>query len=117
MSKPVILSYITSTEFSPSPSDDAGAPSAEIRFRTQGYVDNKDSKVNKSQPLPDLKTAIIHEYAFRNSGQVFRDEDWKRLKKIGMSFAELPSFQSCEFVLSPYGHLISAGPRCNAPTP
>ena len=89
VSKPSLLSYLTSTEFSPSPSDDAGAPSAEIRFRTQGYVDSKDSKVNKSQPLPDLKTAIIHEYAFRNSGQVFRDEDWKRLKKIGTSFVDL----------------------------
>ncbi|KAH7101322.1 hypothetical protein BKA62DRAFT_743455 [Auriculariales sp. MPI-PUGE-AT-0066] len=63
-------------------SDDAGAPSAEIHFRTRSYLDNKVSRVNGNTALPDLKTTPVHEYMFRNSGQVFRDEDWKRLKKI-----------------------------------
>jgi len=66
-------------------SDDAGAPSAEIHFRTQGYVENETSCIKPSQPLPELKTTMIHGYVIRNSGQAFREEDWKRLKKIGTS--------------------------------
>ncbi|KZW00398.1 hypothetical protein EXIGLDRAFT_639482 [Exidia glandulosa HHB12029] len=57
-------------------SDDAGATAAEIHFRT------RDRKTGAGGQLPDLKTAPVHEYAFRNNGTVFRDEDWKRLKKI-----------------------------------
>ncbi|EJD52006.1 hypothetical protein AURDEDRAFT_181569 [Auricularia subglabra TFB-10046 SS5] len=60
-------------------SDDAGASAAEIHFRTQDFVDKKTAP---RAPFPDLKTVPVHEYAFRNNGTVFRDEDWKRLKKI-----------------------------------
>ena len=43
--------------------------------------------------LPDLKTAVVHQWSFKNNGIVFRDEDWSRLKKIGLSLS--PCLYAC----------------------
>ncbi|KAH9953159.1 hypothetical protein BC827DRAFT_1380025 [Russula dissimulans] len=68
-------------------SDDAESHSAEIRFETGGYISR--DKGSEPQPdhsqqghLPDLKTAVVHQWTFKNNGIRFRDEDWNRLKKI-----------------------------------
>jgi len=56
----------------------------------------------QDESLSDLKTALVcgfrfstrfvdliglakvHRWSFKNNGMLFRDEDWTRLKKIGM---------------------------------
>ncbi|KAI0046331.1 hypothetical protein FA95DRAFT_1398210 [Auriscalpium vulgare] len=82
-------------------SDDAGARAVEIRFETEGWLARQKSQtgpvrsegteaVGAGQPgigqkhpkLPDLKTALVHQWSFKNNGMVFRSEDWSRLKKI-----------------------------------
>ncbi|KAH9177930.1 hypothetical protein EDB89DRAFT_1844068, partial [Lactarius sanguifluus] len=65
-------------------SDDAGAHSVEIRFETQNYLfREKRSDVDlDKEDLPNLKTAVVHQWTFKNNGTKFRDEDWNRLKKI-----------------------------------
>ncbi|KAH9990216.1 hypothetical protein BJV74DRAFT_837251 [Russula compacta] len=68
-------------------SDDAGARSVEIRFETEEYLSREkgnspQSDESKQENLPDLKTAVVHQWTFKNNGIQFRDEDWSRLKKI-----------------------------------
>ncbi|KDQ27869.1 hypothetical protein PLEOSDRAFT_50988 [Pleurotus ostreatus PC15] len=67
-------------------SDDASSSAVEIRFETEGFLKSKarndDHESTTSGAPPDLKTAIVHQWTFRNNGLVFRDEDWNRLKKI-----------------------------------
>lgn len=68
-------------------SDDAGAHSVEIRFETESYLSREkrsDVEPDESlkEDLPNLKTALVHQWTFRNNGMRFRDEDWNRLKKI-----------------------------------
>ena len=82
-------------------SDDAASRAVEIRFETKEYLNRM--KTGKDAPgieqeqadetvhepsgteskLPDLKTALVHQWTFRNNGMVFKDDDWNRLKKIG----------------------------------
>ncbi|KAA1478156.1 hypothetical protein DENSPDRAFT_659742 [Dentipellis sp. KUC8613] len=69
-------------------SDDAGSKSVEIRFETNAYLEsqkdgspNTQGVVDKGK-LPNLKTAMVHQWTFKNNGMPFRDEDWNRLKKI-----------------------------------
>ncbi|KAK0225787.1 hypothetical protein IW262DRAFT_1357858 [Armillaria fumosa] len=66
-------------------SDDAQATEVEIHFQSKRFLDNPPSISNRSSsdiPLPDLSTALVHQWTFKNNGIVFRDEDWSRLKKI-----------------------------------
>ncbi|KAK0455114.1 hypothetical protein EV421DRAFT_1887456 [Armillaria borealis] len=66
-------------------SDDAQATAVEIHFQSKHFLDNLSSISNRSSsdiPLPDLSTALVHQWTFKNNGIVFRDEDWSRLKKI-----------------------------------
>jgi hypothetical protein len=68
-------------------SDDAGARSAEIRFETEAYIsqekgDNPPADEPRQDNLPDLKTAVVHQWTFKNNGSPFNNEDWNRLKKI-----------------------------------
>ncbi|KIP09762.1 hypothetical protein PHLGIDRAFT_102310 [Phlebiopsis gigantea 11061_1 CR5-6] len=71
-------------------SDDASSKTVEIHFETEAYAkrpdqsaqDALDSASSISEKLPDLKTAVVHQWTFKNDGVVFRDEDWARLKKI-----------------------------------
>ncbi|PBK91347.1 hypothetical protein ARMGADRAFT_1013798 [Armillaria gallica] len=66
-------------------SDDAQATAVEIHFQSKHFLDNLSSISNRSSsdiPLPDLSTAPVHQWTFKNNGIVFRDEDWSRLKKI-----------------------------------
>ncbi|KAI0252773.1 hypothetical protein BJV78DRAFT_1198868 [Lactifluus subvellereus] len=68
-------------------SDDAGARSVEIRFETEDYLSQEkcnddQSDEPKQENLPDLKTALVRQWTFKNDGIHFRDEDWSRLKKI-----------------------------------
>ena len=88
-------------------SDDAFSKTVEIRFETERYIDRNDTSKDQTSPpldgrLPDLKTALVcdfhilscvfdlinlfqvHRWLFKNDGILFRDEDWNRLKKIGM---------------------------------
>ncbi|KAI8998895.1 hypothetical protein BD414DRAFT_519966 [Trametes punicea] len=73
-------------------SDDASATAVEIHFQTKDYLE-RQSRITDvptggtvTSPgdagLPDLKTAVVHQWAFKNNGIIFRDEDWNRLKKI-----------------------------------
>jgi len=69
-------------------SDDAGAHSVEIRFETEEYLsreedDDTQSDESEQEDLPDLKTAVVHQWTFMNNGTPLREEDWSRLKKIG----------------------------------
>ncbi|EIW60639.1 uncharacterized protein TRAVEDRAFT_119941 [Trametes versicolor FP-101664 SS1] len=72
-------------------SDDASATAVEIHFETKEYLERKNRTVDEvpepiatlaEAKLPDLKTALVHQWTFKNNGVVFRDEDWSRLKKI-----------------------------------
>ncbi|KAJ7078918.1 hypothetical protein B0H15DRAFT_859732 [Mycena belliarum] len=64
-------------------SDDAQSKRVEIRFQTQAALDRDgDSDRTSSESLPDLKTALCHQWTFKNDGMPFRKEDWDRLKKI-----------------------------------
>jgi len=68
-------------------SDDAEARSVEIRFETGAYLsrengDDLQSDKPEREDLPDLKTAVVHQWTFKNDGILFRDQDWNRLKKI-----------------------------------
>ena len=91
-------------------SDDAGSRSVEIRFETKMHLAREkgvDFQSDKhDQGLPDLKTAAacgfsvfarwvcsdytlrllaqVHRWTFKNNGMLFRDQDWTRLKKIGI---------------------------------
>ncbi|KAJ7727670.1 hypothetical protein DFH07DRAFT_930749 [Mycena maculata] len=73
-------------------SDDAQSKRVEIRFQTQATLNGdgdsegapseaSDAPAN-TQTLPDLKTALCHQWTFKNDGMAFRKEDWDRLKKI-----------------------------------
>ncbi|KAF9562769.1 hypothetical protein CPC08DRAFT_749290 [Agrocybe pediades] len=71
---------------------DAQSEAVEIRFETKAYMEQRTAESNRealpsgssvsSGQLPDLKTAHVHQWTFRNNGVIFRDEDWNRLKKI-----------------------------------
>ncbi|KAI9067076.1 hypothetical protein FKP32DRAFT_1644765 [Trametes sanguinea] len=72
-------------------SDDAEATAVEIHFETKEYLDQKNKReetvtdgqtVVAKAELPKLKTAVVHQWTFKNNGKFFRDEDWSRLKKI-----------------------------------
>ncbi|KAI0646791.1 hypothetical protein C8Q79DRAFT_956470 [Trametes meyenii] len=72
-------------------SDDASATAVEIHFETKDYLERKNkasdetadaAAVPEDTGLPDLKTALVHQWTFKNNGIIFRDEDWSRLKKI-----------------------------------
>ncbi|KZT22896.1 hypothetical protein NEOLEDRAFT_1137233 [Neolentinus lepideus HHB14362 ss-1] len=75
-------------------SDDAGSSAVEIHFETKLYLERKPNDgeyqdgagvaavSSGKQDLPDLKTVQVHQWVFKNNGQVFREEDWSRLKKI-----------------------------------
>ncbi|CAA7259259.1 unnamed protein product [Cyclocybe aegerita] len=73
-------------------SDDAQSKAVEIRFETQSFLDRKkqvlpegipgDVQTRPDAPLPNLRTTHVHQWTFRNDGNLFRDEDWNRLKKI-----------------------------------
>ncbi|KAF7376003.1 hypothetical protein MSAN_00015000 [Mycena sanguinolenta] len=68
-------------------SDDAQSRRVEIRFQTQAALNAEEASSNSeestSKPaLPDLKTALCHQWTFKNDGMTFRKEDWDRLKKI-----------------------------------
>lgn len=71
-------------------SDDASSSAVEIHFESKQFLDKQeetaadapvttDGDVDK---LGDLKSAIMHQWTFKNDGIIFRDEDWSRLKKI-----------------------------------
>ncbi|EMD37151.1 hypothetical protein CERSUDRAFT_115067 [Gelatoporia subvermispora B] len=70
-------------------SDDAGATAVEVHFETREYTDKKKGDTDLSPDLTgsakqslDRKAAQVHQWTFKNNGMPFRDEDWKRLKKI-----------------------------------
>ncbi|KAH7102671.1 hypothetical protein BKA62DRAFT_699407, partial [Auriculariales sp. MPI-PUGE-AT-0066] len=62
--------------------DDAEAEAAEIHFRTQDYLNGNASNLRSDGELVDIKTVAVHEHMFRNSGDVFGEADWQRLRKI-----------------------------------
>ncbi|GAA5899994.1 hypothetical protein JCM6882_007020 [Rhodosporidiobolus microsporus] len=68
-------------------SDDAGASSVELHFRSStGTVGSSatttDQPTYPPDALPDLMTAKIGTVMVRNDGFVFRQEDWARLQEI-----------------------------------
>ncbi|KAJ3776520.1 hypothetical protein FB446DRAFT_721234 [Lentinula raphanica] len=64
-------------------SDDAQSKEVEIRFETKTFLENKQEEQSSLDTrLPNLKTALVHQWTFKNDGIVFREEDWSRLKKI-----------------------------------
>ncbi|KAF8170185.1 hypothetical protein K438DRAFT_1909340 [Mycena galopus ATCC 62051] len=70
-------------------SDDAQSKRVEIRFQTQAALSADGvagGDLAETQALPDLKTALCHQWTFKNDGMAFRKEDWDRLKKIGAEF-------------------------------
>ncbi|TFK25484.1 hypothetical protein FA15DRAFT_703591 [Coprinopsis marcescibilis] len=64
-------------------SDDAQSEAVEIHFETQSEGrEDKASNVGTGSDLKDLKTITVERWKFRNNGNLFRDDDWNRLKKI-----------------------------------
>ena len=82
-------------------SDDAGSLTAEVHFETAAGRDRRD---RKEKSLPDLKSTSVlalgpsHAYPvllitlskvirwmFRNNGKPFAEQDWTRLRTIGVS--------------------------------
>lgn len=67
-------------------SDDAEAKSVQIHFFTEAGTEVPSSQVDSpegaSRVVPNLMTAEITRYVFKNDGQTFRPQDWDRLKKI-----------------------------------
>ncbi len=67
-------------------SDDATSKSVEIHFSTEEFA-SRDTQATTTEGrgvVPDLNTALITQWIFKNDGLLFREEDWNRLKKIGM---------------------------------
>ncbi|KII91548.1 hypothetical protein PLICRDRAFT_512049 [Plicaturopsis crispa FD-325 SS-3] len=68
-------------------SDDAQSKAVEIHFQTKAFaerggdVERSEQNVTENE-LPDLKTALVHQWTFKNNGNIFGDGDWNRLKKI-----------------------------------
>lgn len=64
--------------------DDARATAAQILFQTncssaqESLIGNSES----SGTLPPLSDIILTGWAIKNNGEIFREEDWNRLKKI-----------------------------------
>jgi hypothetical protein len=72
-------------------SDDAAAKNVEIRFLTSAYdatmaAASGSTGGAEEGEIPDLNTALMDKWIFKNDGMLFREEDWNRLKKIGESF-------------------------------
>jgi hypothetical protein len=42
------------------------------------------SSSSVDRPLPALNDVVIGQWTFKNNGTIFREEDWNRLKKIGV---------------------------------
>lgn len=63
-----------------SSSNTAAAPADGAAPSETGLVERPAASA--PQPPPDLKTAEIERYVFKNDGLAFRPEDWARLKKI-----------------------------------
>ncbi|KAH7875187.1 uncharacterized protein C8R40DRAFT_1105311 [Lentinula edodes] len=64
-------------------SDDAQSKEVEIRFETRGFLEDKVEEESPAPTrLPNLKSALVHQWTFKNDGITFREEDWNRLKKI-----------------------------------
>lgn len=86
-------------------SDDARSKAAEIHFKTKLFMERGDgnvsseghskdpsnfstAQVNSCSLIPEFRNVIfeqVYQWVFKNNGDVFRDEDWDRLKKIGMN--------------------------------
>lgn len=100
-------------------SDDAASKSVEIHFDTQAYLDRKKAGTPEDENwrLPDLKTdpvsdpslwrvgtkaeiPQVHQWTFKNNGILFRDEDWNRLKKIGVCASSFTSDRLLNFLNS-----------------
>lgn len=72
--------------------DDAGAKNVEIHFNTQELAERKKDVVPppsagvtaSSSPLPDLTKVLLRHWEVRNDGIPFKEDDWKRLKKIAL---------------------------------
>lgn len=90
--------------------DDAGATAVQIMFESTQFLsrrkvaatevtkedspqprasrDGNDTEAGSSssldRPLPALKDIVIGQWTFKNNGTIFREEDWNRLKKIGV---------------------------------
>ncbi|BGP12853.1 hypothetical protein JCM10213_005226 [Rhodosporidiobolus nylandii] len=68
-------------------SDDAGASSVELHFRTStssvaSSPSTADQPIYPPDALPDLLTQKVSTIMVRNDGFVFRQEDWARLQEI-----------------------------------
>ncbi|KAI0077558.1 hypothetical protein K474DRAFT_1750473 [Panus rudis PR-1116 ss-1] len=64
-------------------SADAASRNVEIHFETKDYLDHKaQDDASAEWRLPNLKNTHVHQWTFRNDGNIFREEDWSRLKKI-----------------------------------
>ncbi|ESK92923.1 hypothetical protein Moror_8996 [Moniliophthora roreri MCA 2997] len=59
--------------------DDAHSTAVEIHFQSSQFLEGKFLDEEK---LPDLKTALVTQWILKNNGDIFREEDWNRLKKI-----------------------------------
>ncbi|ODN94260.1 hypothetical protein L198_05116 [Cryptococcus wingfieldii CBS 7118] len=62
-------------------SDDAGAQHVQVKFYSQEGSDALKNGETSSR-LPNAKSDLMSSYVVSNDGIPFRDEDWKRLKKI-----------------------------------
>ncbi|EKM56817.1 uncharacterized protein PHACADRAFT_141759 [Phanerochaete carnosa HHB-10118-sp] len=72
-------------------SDDASSKAVEIHFESKAHIsmggateaqDAQGPGDGMPEKLRDLKTAVVHQWTFKNNGTTFQDEDWSRLKKI-----------------------------------
>ncbi|KAK7035286.1 hypothetical protein VNI00_012053 [Paramarasmius palmivorus] len=59
--------------------DDAHSTAVEIHFQSSQFL---SGQLLDDDKLPNLKTAPVTQWIFKNNGDIFREEDWNRLKKI-----------------------------------
>lgn len=60
--------------------DDASAQNVEIHFHSS--PEDQAAKHDPKELVPNLRTRKLSSIVVRNDGIVFREEDWKRLKKV-----------------------------------
>jgi hypothetical protein len=61
----------------------------------QGPETGNSEDMELSRALPRLKDIVLTEWTVKNNGDIFREEDWNRLKKIGGSSPSGPLLSLC----------------------
>jgi hypothetical protein len=79
--------------------DDAGATTVQILFHTDHSAERvlgaENTGERTNHAFPQLKDIVLTKWTIKNNGEIFREIDWNRLKKIGASLQSKRSYFPC----------------------